>query len=143
MAKRTLSDYESTESDDDSFESDSTLANNDPTLLIHPLASQDGVIVKVDPPRLPANPNISRIPCDIVLVIDVSESMGRNAPAPMTDSNGKNTLEDFGLSVLDLTKHAACTILETLQEGDRLGIVTFQRDVHVSLITVNALIESC
>lgn len=33
--------------------------------------------------------------------------------------------ERTGLTVLDLTKHAALTIIETLNDRDRLGIVSF------------------
>ncbi|RYP21568.1 hypothetical protein DL765_002204 [Monosporascus sp. GIB2] len=111
--------------------STSTLVPDGPTLTIHPLATQDGAIVKVEPPRSPSIPSISHVPCDVVLVIDVSGSMSSEAPAPTLDSDGKSSLEDFGLSILDLTKHAARTILETLDEGDRMGIVTFSTDVQV------------
>ncbi|RYP73549.1 hypothetical protein DL771_003588 [Monosporascus sp. 5C6A] len=111
--------------------STSTLVPDGPTLTIHPLATQDGAIVKVEPPRSPYNPSISHVPCDIVLVIDVSGSMSSEAPAPTLDPDGNPSHEDFGLSVLDLTKHAARTILETLDEGDRMGIVTFSTDVQV------------
>lgn len=65
---------------------------------------------------------MSHVPCDIVLVIDVSGSMGADAPVP---TNPGERSERFGLSVLDLVKHAALTILETLDDRDRLGIVTF------------------
>lgn len=60
------------------------------------------------------------MPCDIVLVIDISGSMAAAAPVP-----GEDASEDTGLSVLDLTKHAARAIIETMDENDRLGIVTF------------------
>jgi hypothetical protein len=108
------------------------LVSHDPSLTIHPLESQDGVIVKVQPTASPSDPNISHVPCDIVLVIDVSGSMEWRAPAPINDENGNASKEDFGLSVLDLTKHAARTVLETLNEGDRLGIVTFSATARVS-----------
>ncbi|KAJ9142426.1 U-box domain-containing protein [Pleurostoma richardsiae] len=93
-------------------------------VAIQPLASRDGLIVKVQPPMAPEHrhPSRSHVPCDIVLVIDVSGSMGSDAPAP---SNAGAKAERNGLSVLDLTKHAARTILETLDDSDRLGIVTF------------------
>ncbi|RYO74953.1 hypothetical protein DL764_010635 [Monosporascus ibericus] len=117
--------------DKESIISTSTLVPDGPSLTIHPLATQDGAIIKVEPPRSPSNPSISHVPCDIVLVIDVSGSMSSDAPAPTLDSDGNPSHEDFGLSILDLTKHAARTILETLDERDRMGIVTFSTDVQV------------
>lgn len=111
-----------------------TLDCSDPALTIHPLTSKDGVIVKVNPPQEPAVSNLPHVPCDIVLVIDLSASMSSKAPAPMTDADGNHTLEDFGMSILDLTKHAAHTIMETLDENDRLGIVTFCTHVRVCLM---------
>ncbi|KAJ2994077.1 hypothetical protein NUW58_g1650 [Xylaria curta] len=95
---------------------------HEPTVTIHPLESKDGVIVKVQPPVQPLDPTLDHIPCDIVLVIDVSISMGDDAPAP---ANAGQEGESFGLSVLDLTKHAARTIVSALNQNDRLGIVTF------------------
>jgi hypothetical protein len=105
--------------------------STDPTLAIHPVASQDGVVVRVQPSKGPSDPNIPHVPCDIVLVIDVSGSMAATAPAPMSDANGNTSQENFGLSILDLTKHAARTIIDTLNEGDRLGIVTFETSTMV------------
>ena len=61
-----------------------------------------------------------------MLVIDVSGSMAAPAPVP-----GEEDSENTGLSVLDLTKHAARTIIETMNEGDRLGIVTFSSKAKV------------
>ncbi|KAB5566111.1 hint-domain-containing protein [Coniochaeta sp. 2T2.1] len=91
-----------------------------PPLEIYPFDTTDGLIVKVQPPRDHPDPNLHHVPCDIVLVIDVSGSMGSDAPAP-----GDGSGEQMGLSVLDLTKHAAMTIMETLGPQDRMGIVTF------------------
>ncbi|KAK5995256.1 hypothetical protein PT974_03655 [Cladobotryum mycophilum] len=88
-------------------------------LQLHHIASKDALVVKVQPPQAPEK-ELHHVPCDIVLVIDVSGSMGTAAPVP-----GEDASEDTGLSVLDLTKHAAYTIIETMNEGDRLGIVTF------------------
>ncbi|ODA81596.1 hypothetical protein RJ55_00096 [Drechmeria coniospora] len=92
---------------------------NLPALHLHAVPSRRALIVKVQPPRSPSSA-VDHVPCDIVLVIDVSGSMAAAAPIP-----GENGAEDTGLSVLDLTKHAALTIVETLNEGDRLGIVAF------------------
>lgn len=100
--------------------------HQEPSVTIYPLESTDGLIIKVQPPRDHVNPTLHHVPCDIVLVIDVSGSMGMDAPVP-----GEST-ERLGLSVLDLTKHAARTILSTLGGEDRLGIVTFASEAHVS-----------
>ena len=95
---------------------------------IHPFPSGDGLLVKVQPPRQPKNPDLEHVPCDVVLAIDVSSSMHEEASVP---GNPGDMPERYGLSVLDLTKHAARTILETLNENDRLGIVTFSSEAKV------------
>ncbi|KAH7020855.1 uncharacterized protein B0I36DRAFT_333308 [Microdochium trichocladiopsis] len=98
-----------------------------PNIKIHLLKSGDGAIVSVVPAANP-NPEVvasGHVPVDIVLVIDVSGSMSDAAPAPGGAGDPSGTREDFGLSVLDLTKHAARTIVETLNDDDRLSIVTF------------------
>lgn len=59
-----------------------------------------------------------------MLVNDVSGSMGSAAPVP-----GEDASEASGLSVLDLVKHASLTIIETMDERDRLSIVTFASTV--------------
>lgn len=88
-------------------------------LDLHPVPPKDALIVKIQPPVKPPT-EISHVPCDIVLVIDVSGSMRSAAPVP-----GEDSTESTGLSVLDLVKHAAMTIIETMDETDRLAIVTF------------------
>ncbi|EPE10829.1 u-box domain containing protein [Ophiostoma piceae UAMH 11346] len=113
------------------------------TIDIHYLPTDDGIIVKVMPPddweadgtaaATSATPGAAgvhppHVPCDIVLVIDVSGSMSMDAPVPAAEGE---TSEDTGLSVLDLVKHASRTILETLNENDRLAIVTFATGVKV------------
>lgn len=94
---------------------------------LHPLPEKDGIMVSVAPPKQPKL-KINHVPCDIVLVIDVSGSMGCDAPVPTTSPSER---ERNGLSVLDLVKHAARTIIETLDENDRLGLVTFSTDARV------------
>jgi len=89
-----------------------------PTVEIHPFPSRDGLLVKILPPQQPSNPNLDHVPVDIVLCIDVSGSMNDDAKVP-------GEKESNGLCILDLAKHAARTILETLNQNDRLGIVTF------------------
>lgn len=99
----------------------SSSSNHDAaTLELHPVP-QKGLIIKVEPPREPLLP-LEHVPCDIVLSIDVSGSMTKDAPVP---ANPGEEAEHNGLSVLDLVKHAARTIVQTLNENDRLAIVTF------------------
>ena len=93
------------------------------SLTLHPLPEMEGVIVSIHPPK-----GKSRTPCDIVLVIDVSGSMATKAPSPQT---AEGETEVNGLTVLDLTKHAARAIVETLDDNDRLGIVTFSDEVKI------------
>lgn len=99
---------------------------------VRPLPDNKGLIVTVEPPQVPQDNNLSHIPCDIVLVIDVSGSMSTEARLP-----GSSDQESTGLSVLDLVKHACRTILSTLDEGDRLAIVTFSNSaVEVQKLTI-------
>ncbi|KAK0744315.1 Hh protein intein-like-domain-containing protein [Apiosordaria backusii] len=109
------------------------ISSSESLLQIHPLETEDGVIIKIDPPKEPEpepEPLWKRnhVPLDLVLSIDVSGSMGADAPVPAKNGAGG---EHYGLSVLDLVRHAAKTILETLDEGDRLGIVTFSSNSKV------------
>ncbi|KAF2233059.1 hypothetical protein EV356DRAFT_504549 [Viridothelium virens] len=104
------------------------IPSEDVSLSLHPL--NDGFIVSVRPPTTPVygSPSYqSHAPVDLVLVIDVSGSMQDSAPMPSVGGKTEHT----GLSILDLTKHAARTIIETLNEGDRLGIVTFAYHAEV------------
>ncbi|KAI1431033.1 U-box domain-containing protein [Xylaria sp. CBS 124048] len=101
-----------------------TQGNDGVVVTIHSLESKDAVLVKVEPPLNPQDIT-QHVPCDIVLVIDVSSSMDDPAPAPGHNEQGNAIKEDHGLSILDLVKHAARAIVSTLNEGDRLGVVTF------------------
>lgn len=95
------------------------------SLSLEPVPDRNGLLVKIQPPKTPSM-KIPHVPCDIVLVIDISGSMSVAAPVP-----GEEDDESTGLSVLDLTKHAARTIVETMDENDRLGIVTFATKTKV------------
>ncbi|KAL8370063.1 hypothetical protein RB595_000430 [Gaeumannomyces hyphopodioides] len=96
---------------------------------VRPLSSAKGLMVKVQPPKAPGGvPADYHVPCDIVLVIDVSASMSSAAVPPVKKGEAG---EDHGFNTLDLVKHAALTILATLDERDRLGIVKFSRNAKV------------
>lgn len=60
------------------------------------------------------------VPMDIVAVIDVSGSMDGSAKVQQNDN-----LIDVGFSVLDITKHALKTVIESMKNNDRISIITF------------------
>ena len=80
-------------------------------------SQKDGnIFIKVDVPEVEKRP-----PVDIVLCIDVSGSMGMDAPIKGNDGSSTS----YGISVLSLTVAAAKTILNTLNEEDNISIVTY------------------
>ncbi len=64
--------------------------------------------------------SMARIPTDIVVCIDTSGSMGMLASAEGVESSG--------LNMLDIVKHAVKTIIKTLNDDDRLGIVGYSNN---------------
>ncbi|CAF3255615.1 unnamed protein product [Rotaria sp. Silwood2] len=78
------------------------------------------VHISIQPPQ-----NENRSLCDICCVVDTSGSMSDMAEI----QNDKN--EQYGLSQLDLVKHAIKTIVHSLQEQDRLSIVSFSNNARI------------
>ena len=68
-------------------------------------------------------------PSSICCVVDVSGSM--DSEATIQDENGKK--EEYGLSVLDITKHALKTIVKSMTPNDEFSLVTFSSDVRVAM----------
>jgi hypothetical protein len=81
----------------------------------------DGFVhISIHPPA-----DTARSPCDICCVVDTSGSMAVQAEI-QNDTN-----EKFGLSQLDLVKHALKTIIHSLQPQDRLSLVSFANSATV------------
>lgn len=81
----------------------------------------DGLVhVSIEPPA-----DTTRSPCDICCVVDTSGSMAVQAEI-QNDTN-----EKFGLSQLDLVKHALKTIIHSLQPQDRLAVVSFANNATI------------
>jgi Mg-chelatase subunit ChlD len=82
---------------------------------------------------IPSTNEIKRQSLDIVCVVDVSGSMDTDAPVKETTTG---PAESKGLTVLDIVKHAAKTVANMLQEGDRFALVTYSdRATVVSPLT--------
>ena len=82
--------------------------------------ANDFVYISIQPPQ-----DERRSPCDICCVVDTSGSMRDRAEI----QNDKN--EKFGLTQLDLVKHALKTIVHSLQAQDRLSIVSFSFNAKI------------
>ena len=74
------------------------------------------LFIKIDMPKVDI-----RQPVDVCLCIDVSGSMGVDAPI----KGGDGSSVSHGISVLSLTVTAAKTILKTLNEKDNISIITY------------------
>jgi Mg-chelatase subunit ChlD len=81
--------------------------------------NEEYVMMRIESPDLCQ----TRIPSDIVLVVDVSGSMGLEARVKGVDSTG--------LSLLDIVKHAVNTVIKILGPQDRLALVSFSNSADV------------
>jgi len=66
------------------------------------------------------NQGINPVNMDIVVVIDVSASMNSKATV---EQNGSQI--NVGFTILDITKHAIRTVIESMKNGVRISIITF------------------
>jgi uncharacterized protein YegL len=80
------------------------------------------ILITVTPPA-----GTACTPTDVICVVDVSGSMQTEA----TMKNAQGETEKHGLSLLDITKHAVKTVIETLGSNDRLGIVAYSSTARI------------
>ena len=103
--------------DTESVYSETTIcATENVDLELYQQREEKKIVISVHPTREPSE-STRHVPCDIVLVIDVSESMDSEAPVPDKERDG--------YTILDLAKHAARVALEDLDDNDRFGLVIF------------------
>jgi len=74
-------------------------------------------------------PGTVRPPADIVCVVDISGSMGS---AASVKGNFKQQ-ESYGISMLDIVKHAVKTVVHSLDENDRFSLVVFSKAARVEI----------
>jgi hypothetical protein len=129
----------------------------DPSVAIALSADPESnkLLITLIPPKQPTSlyhgSTTNRAALNICCVIDVSGSMGSEAPIP-GDPAKSGQVERTGLSVLDVVKHSLRTIIATMKEGkdiisaciptshkltfdqdDRIALVTFSNSAEVGL----------
>jgi hypothetical protein len=104
-------------------------AGTDVELELSAVRDGDTVLVRATarPPE-----GTARTPTDVCMVVDVSGSMG--AEATMLNADGAR--EAHGLSLLDITKHAVATVIETLGAADRFTLVAYSSAVKTPCAAV-------
>jgi hypothetical protein len=66
----------------------------------------------------------TRTPTDLCCVVDISGSMDTLATIKTEDGSS----ESYGMTILDVVKHALLTIIEIMDENDTLSIIVFSED---------------
>lgn len=69
------------------------------------------------------------VPMDVIVVIDESYSMS----SLVSIKENSSSEEDTGLCIIDIVKHATKTVINILENNDRLGLVGFSNDARVVL----------
>jgi uncharacterized protein YegL len=82
--------------------------------------NEEFVLLSVSSPEV----EIGRVPSDVILVVDVSGSMGERAVVEGVDTGG--------MTLLDIVKHAVLTVINTMTEHDRLALVSFSDNAIVN-----------
>jgi len=99
----------------------------DSDIKIEVVSKSGHAMISLIPPA--KKKNVTRTPATVCCVIDVSGSMADEAK--IQDEAGKS--EGFGLSILDLVKHAVRTIISSLSDQDQLALVSFTDQAAVVL----------
>mmetsp|Transcript_16732 Transcript_16732/g.23617 ORF Transcript_16732/g.23617 Transcript_16732/m.23617 type:complete len:746 (+) Transcript_16732:3-2240(+) len=105
------------DSDNNDNDNDNTLLDDLASKTTKTVGQSNGLsLVRI---QVPDDASERHAPASIVCVIDVSYSMD-GAATTQEDQEGNS-----GLSLLDIVKHATCTVIETLGPRDKLAIVTY------------------
>jgi len=83
------------------------------------ISNDEYTLLQIIPPE-----NGNRTPSDICAIIDVSGSMGAEAKIKSTSGDD----EGYGFNRLDIVKHSILTIIESLNEKDKLALISFSND---------------
>lgn len=125
--KQTIAEYCSSIQSNNQTDNSSTATNNLTTaeeipydLTVSANYVNGFVHISILPP-----PDKTRSPCDICCVVDTSGSMAVQAEIK------NDSREQYGLSQLDLVKHALKTVIHSLQPQDRLAVVSFANNATV------------
>lgn len=94
------------------------------TIAIRTFVDNSKMLVTIDPGN-----SQTRTFLNVSCVIDVSGSM--DCEATLVGEN--NQRESFGLTILDIVKHAVTTVIKSLGANDRLAIVTFSDSAQIVL----------
>ena len=102
------------------------LINSKNDLYVEASSIHDHVLLSIVPPN--KIDGIHRTPSCVVVVIDISGSMGNEAKIQSEDKN-----ETFGFNTLDLVKHAIKTIIKSTNKNDKLALVSFSNNASIVL----------
>ena len=80
------------------------------------------VLLRLETPELTQG---SRIPVDIICVLDISGSMSMEAKIQSSEGSG-------GLNLLDVAKHGVKTVMHALHDEDRLALVLFDNYADIA-----------
>lgn len=85
--------------------------------------------------KSPENSQAVRAPISVICVLDISGSMD-------TEATPGGAVQSDGFTRLDLVKHSVNTIINSLENGDVLGIVTFSDSARVDFNLVEMTEEN-